>query len=85
LVSSLYHAAPEVFYDVIKNTEDRFDTIAVFAHNPGITYFANELTKAVQIDNMPTCAVFAVQADISSWKDFTKAKNEFLFFDYPKK
>lgn len=84
LVSALYHAPPSVFYEVIKNTADHFNTIAIFAHNPGISDFVNELTKAVQIDNMPTCAVFAVQADINQWKDFAKAKKDFLFFDYPK-
>jgi len=85
LVSTLYHAAPEIFYDVIKSVADTLNTVAVFAHNPGITYFTNELTTAVQVDNMPTCAVFAVRADITSWKDFAGTKKEFIFFDYPKK
>lgn len=83
LVNKLYHAAPEIFYDVIVSADDTLNTIAVFAHNPGITYFVNELC-AVQIDNMPTCAVFAVSADITQWKDFAAAKKQFLFFDYPK-
>ena len=83
-VSALYHAPAEVFFDVIKDVDDRFETIAVFAHNPGITYFVNQLASTVRIDNMPTCAVFAVQAPVTQWKDFGKAKKEFLFFDYPK-
>ena len=83
LVKNLYHAPPEVFYEVIQAADDTCNTIAVFAHNPGITYFVNELT-AVQIDNMPTCAVFAISADIVKWKNFTTAKKHFLFFDYPK-
>ena len=82
-ISALYHAPAEIFFDVIKEVDDKFDTIAVFAHNPGITYFVNQLT-AVRIDNMPTCAVFAVTINCSSWKDFAKAKKDFLFFDYPK-
>lgn len=84
-ISSLYHALPEVFYEVIKNLSDSFNTVAVFAHNPGISYFVNELVSGVIIDNMPTCAVFAVQTDINQWKDFKKSKKEFLFFDFPKK
>jgi phosphohistidine phosphatase len=56
---------------------------SLFAHNPGITYFVNELT-AVQVDNMPTCAVFAISLDIDQWKNFAAAKKHFLFFDYPK-
>jgi phosphohistidine phosphatase len=83
LVKNLYHAAPEIFYDVIQAADDTCNTIAVFAHNPGITYFVNELT-AVQVDNMPTCAVFAISADIDQWKNFATAKKHFLFFDYPK-
>jgi hypothetical protein len=33
---------------------------------------------------MPTCSVFAVQINISKWKEFKKAKREFLMFDFPK-
>jgi phosphohistidine phosphatase len=83
LVKNLYHAPPEVFYEVIASADDASNTIAVFAHNPGITYFVNELT-AVQVDNMPTCAVFAISLDIDQWKNFAAAKKHFLFFDYPK-
>jgi phosphohistidine phosphatase len=82
-VSALYHAPAEIFYEVIQQLDNPFNTVAIFAHNPGITYFVNELTEA-RIDNMPTCGIFAVQANINHWKDFAKAKKEFLFFDWPK-
>ena len=83
-ISALYHAPVEIFYEVIEQLNDGFDTVAVFAHNPGITDFANSLTAAPKVDNMPTCSLFAVNADINSWSDFAKAKKYFLFFDYPK-
>lgn len=83
-ISSLYHAPAHEFYEVIKTLDDNYNAVAIFAHNPGITYFVNELVANARIDNMPTCAVFAVQTDIEHWKDFAKAKKEFLFFDYPK-
>jgi phosphohistidine phosphatase len=83
-ISALYHAPAEIFDQVIQQIDDGFNTVAIFAHNPGITYFVNSLTTTVKIDNMPTCAVFAVQAPITKWKEFAKAKKEFLFFDYPK-
>lgn len=81
--SDLYEAPAANFYQVIKKTSDTFNNIALFSHNPGITEFANSLTTA-RIDDMPTCAIFAVQADISRWKDFAKAEKTFWFFDYPK-
>ncbi len=80
----LYHAMPSAFYSVIHELDDSIKTAALFSHNPGITAFANLLTDT-RIDNMPTCGIFAVKADTSSWKDFKKAKKELWFFDYPKK
>jgi phosphohistidine phosphatase len=84
-VSALYHAAPDVFYDVIAALPDDLDSVALFSHNPGITYFVNSLDSKTQVDNMPTSAIFAVEADITQWSAFVRAKREFLFFDYPKK
>jgi phosphohistidine phosphatase len=79
----LYLAGPEVFYTVIENADDSFETIAVFSHNEGITHFANMLTNA-RVDNIPTSGVFAIKINANSWKDFRKAEKEFWFFDYPK-
>ena len=83
-ISALYHAPANVFYDVIAALPNDLHTVAIFSHNPGITYFVNSLHEKVNIDNMPTCGIFAVEADIEQWKDFIKAKKNFLFFDYPK-
>jgi phosphohistidine phosphatase len=82
-VRQLYHAQPRVFYETIAAIEDKVVTAAIFSHNPGITAFVNELTST-KIDNMPTCAVFAIKADTENWKDFLRAKKTFWFFDYPK-
>lgn len=84
-VSSLYHAPAAVFYNVIAELPGKWDQVALFSHNPGITHFVNTLTSEVQLDNMPTCAVFAVEAGCSSWTEFKNSKKRFLFFDYPKK
>ncbi len=84
-VSALYHAPPEVFYDVIKGLPDNLNSVAIFSHNPGITYFVNLLIEGVRVDNMPTCAVFAVRAEANRWGDFSSSKKELLFFDHPKK
>ena len=85
LISALYHASVEVLYEVISALPDNLDTVAIFSHNPGITYFVNSLNTKTQIDNMPTCAIFAIEINITQWQGFAKANREFLFFDYPKK
>lgn len=83
-ISALYHAGSNNFFEVVEQLSDNTDSVAIFSHNPGITDFANQLVKDVAVDNVPTCGIFAVQADITKWKDFAKAKKELLFFDYPK-
>ena len=79
----LYEADEQSFYEVIEGFKNKWDSVAVFSHNPGITSFANSLT-ADGVDDMPTCSVFAVKVDTDTWKEFRNAKKEFLFFDYPK-
>ncbi|WP_439504994.1 SixA phosphatase family protein [Sediminibacterium sp.] len=79
----LYHAPPERFVKAIIQLPDEINTVAIFAHNPGITDFVNQLTST-KIDDMPTCAVFAVSVETDSWKTWQSAKKEYLFADWPK-
>lgn len=79
----LYNASAGTILKVVTGLSKTIETAALFAHNPGVTDFANTLTTT-QIDNMPTCGIFAVKANCDSWADFKNAKKEFWFFDYPK-
>ncbi|HEY6504425.1 MAG TPA: histidine phosphatase family protein [Chitinophagaceae bacterium] len=82
-IEALYAAPEGVFDEVIDQLDDRFDTVAIFSHNPGITDFANSLTD-VRIDNIPTCGIFAVRSNAKKWTGFKKAEKQFWFADYPK-
>ena len=82
-LSALYEAPESNFYNVIETLDDKFDSVAIVAHNPGITNFINTL-NCYPIDNMPTCAVYAIKINSDKWIDFKKSKKEFLFFDFPK-
>lgn len=83
LMPSLYHASVPDFYNVIKQLNNKCETVALFSHNPGITEMVNSLGVA-HVDSMPTCAVFGVHADIKNWEDFETADKQFWLFDYPK-
>lgn len=80
----LYHAPSRIYYDVLMATDNSYKRIAVFGHNPGISDFVNTLVANVSVGDMPTCAIFAVQAFTDVWEDFESAEKELLFFDYPK-
>lgn len=79
----LYGAMTHQFEEVISSLEDKEDTVVIFSHNPGITDYANSLCE-VRTDNIPTCGMFAVQADVANWSAFANADKKFLFYDYPK-
>lgn len=83
LVEELYGATQSEFLQTVKDIDDKYGAVALFSHNPGIADFASSLTN-VRVDDMPTCAVFALQIVADSWKDFPNAEKNFLFFDYPK-
>ena len=83
LMDKLYGASVTAFLEVISKIDDKHKSAIIFSHNPGISEFTNTLTT-VHVDNMPTCSIFAVQADINHWAEFSKSEKKFLFFDYPK-
>ena len=84
IVQQLYHAQVQDFKEVVAGLEDRYNSVALFSHNPGITAFANVLSN-VRLDNMPTCSIFAVTSQAAGWQDFLSAGTTFWFFDYPKR
>ena len=83
LTEALYLASPDTIGRVVSSLDDQHQTVAIFAHNPGITDFANQLGVA-RIDDMPTCAVYAVSATVDHWLDFLDGAKSFRYFDYPK-
>ncbi|MEJ7770212.1 MAG: histidine phosphatase family protein [Chitinophagaceae bacterium] len=82
-IDELYNAQLTDFYKVLTGIDEAWNAVALFSHNPGITQFANSLTP-VNIDNMPTCGIFAVRIPIGKWENFEQAGKEFWFFNYPK-
>lgn len=82
-VDKLYEPTPDAFLEVLSETGNQFETVAVFSHNPSITSFASSLTN-IHIDNMPTCAIFGVKLKEGETADFRAAEKVFWLFDYPK-
>ena len=80
----LYLSSESYFGQCISSIDNKFNTVAIFSHNPGITDFVNTLTPVIKTDNLPTCGIFAVKAATDSWKSFSATSKDFLFFDYPK-
>lgn len=81
---ALYLASDSVISQIISLLQPQINSAIIICHNPGITDFVNGLFNNISIDNMPPCAVFAIQSKIKSWQDFSFSEKQFSFFEYPK-
>ena len=80
----LYHGDSSDFEEALCGVDDRIDCVAIFGHNPGMTYLANELHSSRYIDNVPTTGVVIGEIDIEQWEDFSIARTVLKDFLYPK-
>ncbi len=55
--AQLYHASPETIVDIVRATPSGVTSVAVVAHNPGLTYLVNALAQEPVTDNLPTFGV----------------------------
>ncbi len=83
LEEDLYHASEATILDVIQRSDDQHDTVLLFGHNPGFTYFAN-LYHQGQIDNVPTCGIVGLNYQVDHWSAATMDNAKLSFFYYPK-
>ena len=70
--------------DVIKDLDDKYESVMLVGHNPAITALANQISDA-DIDNIPTCGVVLIEFKTRKWKDAAGGRGKVLEFDYPKK
>ena len=79
----LYLISFEEFLDYIKNLDDKYKSVLIIGHNPGISKLFSYLTG--KESKMPTAAIGALEFKGDSWRDIEEREIEALFFDYPKK
>ncbi len=84
VMDELYMADVNDFLKIIQNVNDSANSIMLFSHNPGITYFANFISNS-DIENIPTAGTVRIDLNISSWIEAGKIKGTLVFFEYPKK
>lgn len=79
----IYEASASTLLKVINSLDDRYDSIALFGHNPGLTEIVVELCNS-DLYNLPTCGVVLMSFPFESWKMVSRQTGEQLLFDYPK-
>jgi len=79
----LYLAAPSTMLDIIRSTDDHINSLALLAHNPGISELAERLSRQHGID-MPTSGIVCLQSTISHWRE-AGTTWQLQDVDYPKR
>ena len=80
---SLFHASAGDIVDAIKSCDDKYDTVVIIAHNPGITDAFYRLCN-VRIDNVPTAGVGVIRFKTDSFSKIELYSGKLAFFTYPK-
>jgi phosphohistidine phosphatase len=81
----LYLAEPATLLAVIAAQAAEAKTLFVVGHNPGLTDLAHRLLPALDVDDLPTCAVVGLQyGDAEGWAKIETAAATLVYYDFPK-
>jgi phosphohistidine phosphatase len=81
---SIYEFSEDALIHVIKQIDDSVNKAMIVGHNPATNGLANYIGDQ-PISNIPTCGVFCVELDISSWAKVKEHCGKLKFFEFPKK
>jgi phosphohistidine phosphatase len=83
LNKNIYEASGRGLLEIISESEEKYNSVMLFGHNPGLTILHNNLSDHF-IDNIPTCGVVALKFS-TTWEKIKLNSANFIFFEYPKK
>lgn len=78
-----YAASVPSLLALLQEVTPQMATVMMVGHNPESTAFANAL-GGLDIANIPTCGIVALEFPITSWKELVMGNGTLLFFDFPK-
>ncbi len=80
---SLYHSSSFSILNLIRNYSDKFSSVAIIAHNPGLTNLINELTN-IDLDNLPTTGIAEIDFNCIKWNDISLNNGNLIQIKFPK-
>lgn len=82
--SSIFHSSSDNLIHILQSLDPSVKTVALVGHNPSMTDLANYLQSDTLIENVPTCGIVCVRAELPAWSDLQHQKAKLEFFIYPK-
>ena len=81
--ANMYEASVTDVMKIMSSINDSVSHAMLVGHNPTLTMLINRLQKK-PLDNLPTCGVYHLELDISSWSEIYDAKGKVQFALFPK-
>lgn len=80
---SLYESRTEDIVDIIRELDDRCNSVMIFAHNPDVTDLVNKFIK-IPVDNIPTSGVVTLTFSAHEWSGIDRKNLENQELNFPK-
>jgi phosphohistidine phosphatase len=81
----LYLAEPAALLAVIAAQDTALESLLVVGHNPGLTELVQSLLPSFDVDDLPTCAIVALDYPAAlTWADLATATSRLAYYDFPK-
>jgi len=80
----LYLATARKILELVCAQPDNFGDLLLIGHNPGLTELVNQLLPALNMDNLPTSGIVAMDFKTTEWSQISEIDAELVFYDYPK-
>lgn len=80
---NIFEATAPTLKSVIKSLDDKYDSVFMFGHNPGLNSLVESLVDFDE--NIPTSAVVEIEFDTDKWNKIKSKNAKLISFEYPKK
>ena len=82
---NMYHASARHLFEMVRDLDDKYETIMLFGHNPDFNDLADMLLKKNPVHNIVTTGVYCIKLNVDQWQKVLEEKGEPVFYDYPKR
>lgn len=79
----IYEASAATLLNIINSLDNKYDFVALFGHNPGMTNLASSLCDT-NVYNIPTCGVMLIEFPFDDWKLISSNTGTEKLYDFPK-
>jgi phosphohistidine phosphatase len=73
----LYEASPRIIFERLSHLDDNLQHVLCVAHNPGISYLAEYLTKA-EIGDMAPAGMAIIEFNLESWNEMASGTGDLI-------